>query len=123
MIRYTENLYLGKTASDMKEKVVHTIARGGTMPGLYLITIASNGVDQLDILSSVFLRQERTRENLPLVVGAAIGRIESFHVVRKMIEDAWRATGSADAKSYLLERAQGRIIEGTFRETEGQEDR
>ncbi len=98
---YLNRLYYGRKAGQMKSKILKAMKRNAFFPGLYIITFASNGVDQLDIIGAENLNRTYIRENLPPVAGFAVGRAEAFEVVRQMTEDAYRETGSCNLQTYL----------------------
>lgn len=97
-----KNIYMGETAAEMEKTIRRAIARGRSIPGLYLITFASNGTDQLDILHSQLLGQKRIREQLPPVVGFGIGREETLSLIPRIARDAFLATGRCRLQEYLL---------------------
>jgi len=99
--KYLKNLYLGRKAAAVREKVIRAVDRDAPFPDLYLITFASNGTDQLDILEARYLSDDRISNSLPEIVGLAIGRNEAFETVRRMAADTYRDTGACDMVSYL----------------------
>lgn len=102
--KYLKKLYLGDKAAAVREKILRAVDRDAPFPHLYLITFASNGVDQLDILETRYLSHERISASLPEIVGLAIGRPEAFETVRRIAEDTYRDTGTGDMVSYLKKR-------------------
>ena len=102
MAEYFRHLYIGKTAAGMEKKIRRYVERGKDIPGVRLITLASNGVDQLDIIPLLCLKQKIVRERLPVIAGLAGSREEAIEVVREMIGDAVRDTGSCDLRSWLV---------------------
>lgn len=99
--KYLRNLYLGDKAAAVRDKIIRAVDRDAPFPDLYLITFASNGIDQLDIIEARYLANERISSSLPVIVGLAIGRHEAFETVRRIAGDTYRATGTADMVSYL----------------------
>ncbi len=97
-----KKLYIGETAAEKEGKIRRAIARGRSLPGLYLITFASNGQDQLDILSARFLRKKSVREQLPPIVGFGFGQEETMALIPRMARDAFLATGACSLREYLL---------------------
>ncbi len=97
-----KKIYIGASARKKAETIERVIERGSMLPELYLITFASNGADQLDILHSRYLLREKIRENLPPVAGYAFGMDEALEVVQCIAEDTYAATGACDMKAYLL---------------------
>lgn len=104
MADYLAHLYIGKTAEGLEKKIRRAVRSGRIVSGLEtvrLITLASNGTDQLDILPVHWLKQKPLREQLPLIVGFANGREEAFQVVTRMVSDVMRTTGGCDLCSWL----------------------
>ena len=95
-------MYIGKTAETMERQARRAISRGTSIPGLYLITFASNGTDQLDVIHSRFLLQKKVRKQLPVIAGFGIGKEETMELVTEIVRDAFRSTGNCDLQRYLL---------------------
>ena len=100
--RSLNTLYYGRHAAPKKEEILSAIRKGKIIPGVYLITFASNGVDQLDILPFYAAMQKHVRDRHPILAGVCIGRTEAFETVEQMAADAYRDTGACDLQSYLL---------------------
>ncbi|MEE8885517.1 MAG: hypothetical protein SOI56_02980 [Eubacteriales bacterium] len=103
-ITFLKGLYYGRKASAVKKNIRKALRRGALLPGLYLITFASNGIDQLDIIEAKYLDNPWIGDDLPPVAGLAVGRAEAFETVRRMAEDSYRETGSCDLQAYLKSR-------------------
>ncbi len=95
-------LYCGKRAAGKKEEILNAIRNRKPYPGLYLITFASNGIDQLDILPFFAGLQKHVRDRHPVLVGICLGRQEAFDTVAEIAADAYRATGACHLQSFLL---------------------
>ena len=98
------SLYYGKRAADRKEEILDAIRSRKMLPGLYLITFASNGIDQLDILPCYAVLQKHVRESHPVLAGVCLGRQEAFETVAEMAADAYRTTGACHLQTFLLGR-------------------
>ncbi len=103
-------LYCGKRAAEKKEEILNAIRNRKPYPGLYLITFASNGIDQLDILPFFAGLQKHVRDRHPVLAGISIGRQEAFETVAEIAADAYRVTGACHLQSFLLSR---RTVGGT----------
>ncbi len=101
--RSLNTLYFGAGAQNRKEEILRDVRRQKTMSGIYLITFASNGIDQLDIVPLAMLHSKNAPERLPAIVGICLGRQEAFETVERIAADAYRETGSCDLKEYLLQ--------------------
>ncbi len=105
---YIEHLYIGERAGHYLEQIYRAVGRGTTIPELYLITFASNDVEQLDIISAKYLLKPKIREKLPTIVGVAITKKEAYQLVEQMAHDSYLATGKCDLCAYLNQREQTR---------------
>lgn len=105
MAEWYPDLYLGQRAMKKKRKLIAQVNRGRFYPGLYLITEAANGVDQLDIVDSRCILEKRVRELLPPVVGMAIGYEEAMDVLLDLTQETYEATGTANILTYVRKKA------------------
>lgn len=103
MLDWYKKLYVGETAKKKEKKLVRRISRGRMTPGVYLITLASNGRDQLDILSAVQAVWRGKRGLCPPIVGLAGSYGEALELVEQMARETFDQTGRADIRSYLTE--------------------
>lgn len=105
MAEWYPDLYLGEKALKKKRKLIAQVNRGRFYPGLYLITEAANGVDQLDILDSKCILEKRVRELLPPVVGMALGQGEVMDVIMEMAQETYEVTGTGNVLAYIRQKA------------------
>lgn len=99
-----KSMYFGEEASRRTQEILSALKEGKTMPGLYLITFAQSGTEQLDIVPSFTLIQKTVRRRLPVIAGAAIGRSEAMELVAEMASEAMKETGDCRLQEYLLQR-------------------
>lgn len=104
MLDWYEHLYIGDTVKRKIKKYKNKLDKKKTVPDIFLITLSSNDVDQLEIINSFFLLQEVVYQRCPLIVGIAKGYEEACELVIQMTEDTVAYTGSANIKEYLLRR-------------------
>jgi hypothetical protein len=104
MADWYKKLYVGKKAAETERKLRRQISRGRSLPGVFLVTFAANGQDQLDIIEAKYLTKKRIREKLPEIVGLACGYGEALEIVTQIAEEAYRSTGDADLCAYLRNR-------------------
>ena len=103
--RKLSTLYFGESAEERKEELLQAINKRKPVPGLYLITFASNGIDQLDILPFYAAVQKHTAKRRPVLAGVCLGREEAFQTVERMAADAYRETGACHLQAFLSGRA------------------
>lgn len=106
MAEWYPNLYLGEKARKKKRKLITLVNRGKFYPGLYLLTEAANGVDQLDIIDSKCILLKRVHELLPPVVGMAIGYEEALEVLLDITQETYENTGTGNVLEYIRQKAE-----------------
>lgn len=104
MIFY-KNLYYGEEAKKSKYKIFSKIKRNSFTSDTYLITLASNPDNILDIVSTnvfnqPFFKKKEHHENL-FVVGIAKGKPEAFELVRLIVDEMYKKRGDFNIKEYL----------------------
>ncbi|MDO5703417.1 MAG: hypothetical protein Q4G47_08700, partial [Lachnospiraceae bacterium] len=97
-VTWYKKLYVGQGMKKCAKRVRRQLDRGIIKKHCYVITLASNGVDCLDIIPSVFLRQKTLMNRLPMVVGLASSKDEAVDLVRMIAVDCLIATGDADIR-------------------------
>ena len=105
MLSWYEPLYIGGSTGRYARKIRRRLDSGKTDVGHYLITIASNGTDELDIVQSGLLSQTILRSRLPMIVGLASGRKEALDLAAVIAEDCLRETGDVRIRKWLTEKA------------------
>ena len=103
-IHRLKSLYFGPQALPHKDEILQAVTSRKPMPGIYLITFAANGVDQLDILPLYVACLQMKKKGIPLLAGIGMGREDAFETVQQIAEDAYRATGSCHLQEFLLAR-------------------
>lgn len=103
-MNWYQNLYIGKTASKDQKDIVSQIDRRENLMKVYLIAIAPDERNQLEIITpTVFYRQEKRYGFSPLIVGIAYGMSEARELLVQMAEDVYQATKTTDFRNYFLQ--------------------
>ncbi len=105
MLSWYEPLYIGDSTGRYAGRIRKRLDAGRTDVGHYLITLASNGTDELDIIPSGLLTQSFLRERLPMIVGVASGRKEALRLVTAIAGDCVRQTGDVRIREWLTEKS------------------
>lgn len=104
-MKWYRKLYLGDNAKDAKYKTIGKVRTGKFQNNTYLITLAANPNNLLDIYSANFLLQpDFKKANVTedvYVIGIAKGKEEAFEVVKNIISDVYTNTGGFEVKKYL----------------------
>lgn len=95
-----DNLYVGEMVRGRKERIMKRIESHGAEPCHYLITLAENEHEQLDLFSTAFLTEKRKR-TIPLVVGLAGSKREAVFLVKKMTEDCVANRGDVNLRAFF----------------------
>lgn len=90
---------IGKKANRIKWRINHN---AGTV-SVYVIAFASNRENLLDIIPSWNLMQKYYPKRDMKIIGIAKGYDEALMLVRDIIDETYRNTGSTDVWSYLRE--------------------
>ena len=104
MLKWYEHLYVGEGAKKRIRSYIRRISNGKPVMDIYLVTIASNEANQLDIIKSHFLLQPIVMKMCPMIVGIAKGYEEAQELVVSMVEDTMKATGGTDIRNYFMQR-------------------
>lgn len=108
-MKWYPNLYVGKSAKRRQRRIIRKLKTNAGMLNVYLITLAANGRDLFDIISSSYLQQKALRRNLPMVVGIACGYEEAVELVTEIIQEVYRETKDVQVRAYLMEKVKERM--------------
>lgn len=107
---YSE-LYIGEGAKPRAKKIIRKLKRNAGQTDIYLITLAANGQDMLDIIHSAYLKQPAVRRNLPMIVGISKGYDEAVGLVQQMLMETYEQTGGFRIPEYLAQKVGITLIE------------
>lgn len=115
MLNWYRNLYVGDTAKKRIKKTVWKINHGAGVPGIYLVTLAANPKNQLEVFAADLLLQKPLRRICPQIIGVAKGYEEAVSLVVAITEEVYGATGNVNIRKYLTEqKEQSRLSSPTF---------
>lgn len=104
MLTWYENIYVGNNAKKKEAKIRKKLDQGKLAAGIFLITLPVNPDNNLEIIGSVYLKQESLYRKCPMVVGLANGYEEALLLVQQITEDVFRQTGDTKIREYFLDR-------------------
>ena len=103
-MKWYKKLYMGENAKKSKYKIMGKVRTSRFQRDVYLITLANNPNNLLDIYSANQLLQPHFKKahvlNDICVIGLARGRDEAFHVVEQIISDVYTNTGEFKLREY-----------------------
>ena len=106
-MKFLQELYLGEKVAPKVEQVVKKIENNQTVPNLYLIAMASNPDNMLDLIPQKDILQKGYPKEELCVIGLAADKKEAAKVVQSVIEESLLKIGSADIRTYLKEKWEG----------------
>lgn len=104
---FFENLYLGENIEPKVDQILKKLNTSKVIPDLFLITIATNPENMLDIIPEWELMQKGYPKDEIRVIGLASGKKEAIAVVQFILEETIQETGNADVRAYLMKRWEG----------------
>lgn len=94
-------IYTGRAADKKKKKIMAQIERQHYVGRTFLVTLAANPENQLDILPVCELHFPYIRRNCPMIVGIALGREEALELVQAIVQEVYESTGGVDLRGYF----------------------
>ncbi|HIS25640.1 MAG TPA: hypothetical protein IAA57_01855 [Candidatus Pullilachnospira intestinigallinarum] len=113
-MNWYKKLYLGDNVKKKEKKIIRRVERGKPVGNIYLITLALNPDNLLDIFRANLLLRKPLAGMCPMIVGIAEGYQEAVELVRRLVEETWNSRQDTDVRGYLqsrLEEAAGQTGE------------
>ena len=103
MLKWQENFLTGESVKD-SEKIKKKLNSGKLVPGIYLLTLSENPLNLMDIIPAAMLIQRSFYGICPKIIGMAKGKEEALEMVRSLIDEMYRETGTFAAAEYIENR-------------------
>lgn len=100
-MKWYENLYVGDSIRHKAKKIKWKIRHNAGQIDIYVITLASNPQNLMDIIPAQELMQKAYPKQGLFVIGLAHGYDEALEVVTQIVDELYQATGGVDLKAYL----------------------
>ena len=100
-MRWAVNLYTTEKTKKMLPRIMQKIEHRKLQPGIWLITIASNEQNLLDVFQSIYYLQPLHEKLNPDIVGVAENEDAAKELLMKMTEDMYKETGNFDVRTYF----------------------
>lgn len=104
MLKWYKKLYIGDNAKKKASSVIRKIEKGKLVFDIYLVTLASNEENLMEIIQANQLLQKAVRRRCPMIVGLADGYGEALELVQKIIEETYHSQKDTDVRRYLKNR-------------------
>lgn len=99
-----ENLYVGESIVHKTNKIKWKIHHNAGQVDIYIIALASNEKNLLDIIPSWELLQKGYPKQKLYIIGLAKGYEEAVEVAVSIVDMVYKKTGGFAIKSYLKEK-------------------
>ena len=100
-MQWAENLYLTEKTAKKKNRIIRKANRGMGMVNIYLVTLASNPENLLDIFHAAHLKQPGFYKQDLTVVGIAAGYDEAVDLACRIVNDVYQSTGGFIVRDYF----------------------
>lgn len=99
---WNQNLYVGDSIVHKISRIKWKILHNAGQIDIYVITLASNQNNLLDIIPSRELLQKGYPKQNLYIVGLAKGYEEAVEVAASIVDEVYRNTGTFAVRSYLF---------------------
>ena len=107
-MKWYDDLYVGESIVHKTSKIKWKIRHNAGQIDIYVVTLASNPANLLDIIPAQELLQKAYPKKDLFVIGLAKGYTEAVDIVVSIIDEVYRQTGAFAVKDYLLQK--GRAV-------------
>lgn len=103
-VKFYCDLYISESWKNKKEKLVEKLQKNKLQPLVYVIALAQGEQNQLEIFSSLLLKQHVFDNSSLFVVGITSGYEEALDVIESISEEVYEKTDGLDIRRFILER-------------------
>lgn len=101
-VEFISNLYIGESIDRRKlDKIKKKLVSKPLLSNIYLITLAQNPNDQLDIFSARLLAQSYYQIITTKVIGIADGYDDAVRLLERIVNECLDARGDCSLREYL----------------------
>ena len=103
-MKWYDDLYVGESIVHKTSKIKWKILHNAGQLNIYVITLASNPANLLDIISEKELLQKGYPKKNLYIVGLAKGYQEAVDTAVAIIDEVYQNTGAFAVSSYLMKK-------------------
>ena len=100
-MKWYKDLYVGESIRHKTKIIKWKIKHNAGQINIFVITIASNPQNLMDIIPAHELMQKAYPKKELFVIGLAKGKTEAYKVVTQIIDEVYRETGGFAVLPYL----------------------
>ena len=101
MMRWYRELFIGETLQSDAAVIQAEVRRYDPSPEIYLLCLASNETDLLDVIPASALRQAYGKKRNWDIIGLARGKEEAISLTASVMEEIRKETGGFDIRSFV----------------------
>lgn len=101
MLKWYSNLYIGEGAKKKAKTIIRKINTMAGQLGIYVITLAINPDNHLEIIPSYLLLQSNVYNNCPMIVGIASGYDEALSLITMITNEVYEKMGNTDIRTFI----------------------
>ena len=101
MLNWSKNLYYGEQAKKKATRIRWRVEHRRPQYEVYLITLAQNPENQLEIIGANQMLQKTVYRRCPEIIGIACGYGEALELVRQLAEATYKMQKNGDIRRYL----------------------
>ena len=102
-MNWYRELYTDKSVKKKRDSIIREIEQGTYRGNLWLITLAVNPENQLELMPVHQLRFPYIRANCPMVIGLASGKKSALALLENIVSEVYGTTGHVNLRSYFLQ--------------------
>lgn len=100
MLRWQDGYRIGEGVKKA-EKVKNRLDSGKFVHGIYLLTLSENPANIMDVIPAAMLVQKSFYRICPLIIGMAGDKEEALEMVRDLVDEVYRKTGTFQIGEYI----------------------
>lgn len=101
-MRWYKHMWISDSIKKKRWLVCKKIQYGKLQPNIYVLTLALNEDNLIDIYPSYILRQPYYKRQNLMIIGIAKGYDEAINLVKDMIEHIYKETNSTNVRDYIM---------------------
>ncbi len=100
-MKWYKNLYCGELIAPKARQIVNKIKKNKLTPDVYVIALASNPNNQLDLIGTWELLQPGYPKENIRIIGIAQGKKEALELTTQIVDEIYQKTGDVKVQQYL----------------------
>lgn len=99
-MKFYKHLYVSEAIEKKKDKLISKMKKGKYPWTTYLLVLLEEGENQMEIFSTVLLKQKMISDDI-FVVGLADSESSAIQIVEELTREVYDNTGTVDIRAYI----------------------